>query len=265
MTGEENTYFGKRKVSALEKTQLVTDVFRRVASSYDLMNDLMSFGIHRLWKQELVQMLRPRSHVHMLDMAGGTGDIALRFLEAARNLRASNVHVTVCDRNPAMVQEGRDKAIDQGVIHELEWTVGDASCLPFAADRFDIYTIAFGLRNVTNPQKALEEAYRVLKPGGMFFCLEFSQVDHPLLHKLYKFHSFSVIPRLGQWVARDKAAYEYLVESIARFPSPDVLMEMISKARFGEISCHRMSFGVVALHIGTKPLTGKNKGDLANA
>ncbi len=252
MTGEQKTHFGTQKVSMSQKTQLVTDVFKRVAGSYDLMNDLMSLGIHRLWKQELIHLLRPRSYVRMLDVAGGTGDIALRFLQASQKVHAEDVHVTVCDRNPSMVHEGRNKALDTGIIQNLDWMVGDATALPFKDNSFDIYTIAFGLRNVTEPQKALDEAFRVLKPGGMFYCLEFSKVSQPILQKLYKFHSFSIIPRIGQLIAQDKAAYDYLVQSIEQFPAPEILLQMLGKSGLQHTSFQTLSFGVVAIHIGMK-------------
>jgi demethylmenaquinone methyltransferase/2-methoxy-6-polyprenyl-1,4-benzoquinol methylase len=252
MTDEQQTHFGFRRVSTSEKTRLVSDVFKRVAGSYDLMNDLMSLGVHRLWKQELITLMRPRSHVHLLDVAGGTGDIALRFLEASHAVNAENAHVTVCDRNPAMVMEGRNKAIDKGIVHSLDWMVGDATALPFPDNSFDMYSIAFGLRNVTEPSHALAEAYRVLKPGGMFYCLEFSKVTHPLLQKIYKFHAFSVIPRIGSLIAQDREAYQYLVESIEQFPDAESLQSMVAQAGFTQTSYHRLNFGVVAIHMGMK-------------
>jgi demethylmenaquinone methyltransferase/2-methoxy-6-polyprenyl-1,4-benzoquinol methylase len=243
--------FGFQDVPASQKIDLVSSVFKRVAKSYDLMNDLMSLGIHRLWKKELIQMLRPRPHMHLLDMAGGTGDIAFRFLEACAPFNPSS-HVTVCDQNEAMLLEGKRKAINQGILKNIDWVVSDAAVLPFADNTFDAYTISFGLRNVTEIEKALQEAHRVLKPGGQFFCLDFSKVTSEPLEKLYAFYSFQIIPRVGALVAKDKEAYQYLVESIARFPDQSTLAQMIQGAGFDQVTWRNLSQGIVAIHSGIK-------------
>jgi ubiquinone/menaquinone biosynthesis methyltransferase len=260
MTQEQQTHFGFRTVSMAEKTRLVADVFKRVAPSYDLMNDLMSAGLHRYWKSELIALMRPRSHLQLLDVAGGTGDVALRFYSACRSLRVRDVNITVCDRNAAMIRVGRDKAIDKGIIQGVEWIVGDAVALPFPDQQFDLYSIAFGLRNVTEPQKALAEAWRVLKPGGVFYCLEFSKISRPLVQKLYHMYAFSMIPLMGAVVARDRAAYQYLVESIENFPDAPTLQIMLEKAGFQQTSYHLLTAGIVAIHIGVKGCVESAKG-----
>ena len=244
--------FGFRDVDAKEKPSLVQSVFSRVAGSYDLMNDVMSFGIHRYWKQELIKLLRPFPGMSLIDMAGGTGDIAFRFLDESASF-TPQPSVTICDHNPDMLKEGRRKAINQGRLTNIEWVECDAAKLPFEDNQFDAYTISFGLRNVTEMEKALQEAFRVLKPGGMFFCLEFSKVNHEGLKKLYEFYSFSVIPKLGSLIAKDKQAYEYLVESIARFPDQDSLSMMITKAAFHNVTWRNLTDGIVAIHSAQKP------------
>ena len=243
--------FGFQEVSPEEKTSLVTSVFRRVAKSYDLMNDVMSLGIHRHWKNELIEMLRPRPGMHLLDMAGGTGDIAFRFLEASKQFTPAS-RVSVCDMNDQMLAEGKRKAINQGILENISWTCCDAAHIPFEDNSFDAYTISFGLRNVTEIEKALQEAYRVLKPGGQFFCLEFSKVTSEPLEKLYDFYSFQVIPKIGSMIANDKEAYQYLVESIARFPDQETLADMIRDAGFQQVTWRNMNRGIVALHSGLK-------------
>ncbi len=243
--------FGFKEVSPKEKTDLVTSVFRRVAEHYDVMNDVMSLGIHRYWKNELITMLRPRPGMHLLDMAGGTGDIAFRFLEACAGFTPSSF-VTVCDRNDKMLYEGKRKAINKGVLKGLSWICGDAAEIPFKDNTFDAYTISFGLRNVTEIDKALREAHRVLKTGGQFFCLEFSKVTSKTLEKLYDFYSFQVIPKMGALVADDKEAYQYLVESIARFPDQQTLADKIKEAGFAQVSWRNLSQGVVAVHSALK-------------
>jgi demethylmenaquinone methyltransferase / 2-methoxy-6-polyprenyl-1,4-benzoquinol methylase len=237
--------FGFRRVPSEEKAGLVRRVFDSVADRYDLMNDLMSGGIHRLWKATLIDRLNPRPGQRLLDVAGGTGDIAGRFLARAGEARAA-----VCDITEAMVRHGRDRAIDQGIVTGIDWIVGDAERLPIADASVDAYTIAFGLRNVTRIATALAEARRVLKPGGRFFCLEFSQVDLPLLREAYDLYSFAVLPRLGGIVAGDREAYQYLVESIRRFPTRAALAEMMAAAGFERIRVRVLSGGIAALHSG---------------
>ena len=241
------TMFGFRDVSPDEKTNLVSHVFRRVAQRYDLMNDVMSAGLHRLWKNQLIAHINPKPTDHLIDVAGGTGDISFRFLKAC-----PQTHVTLCDRNLDMLSVGRDRAFNQGWAQEITWICGDASMLPVPSDFFDIYTISFGLRNVTFRREALQEAYRVLKPGGRFFCLEFSKTHLPLLKDMYDFYSFRIIPNLGHWIARDRAAYQYLVESIAQFPDQESLTLEIQEAGFKDVQVISFSGGIVALHHSVK-------------
>lgn len=251
MENSDQTNFGFRPVSPEEKTHLVNQVFHRVASRYDRMNDAMSFGIHRIWKDYLVRQMT--SHMtsqipqYLLDVAGGTGDIALRYLK-----QASNHQVVVCDINSSMIEVGRDRAINHGQLKNLTWVCGNASALPFEDDHFDLYSIAFGLRNVTARAEALNEAFRVLKPGGRFFCLEFSKMKVPILDKLYSFYNFSVIPRLGSLIAQDHDSYQYLVESIAEFPPQEMLKQEIQVVGFQNVQVTNLSGGIVALHQGIK-------------
>jgi len=240
------TDFGFREVSADEKTRLVRAVFDNVAARYDLMNDLMSGGIHRRWKAELIDRLKPRPGEILLDLAGGTGDIARRFLGRA----GKSARVLVCDINESMVAAGRDRALDDGVFQGITWMVGNAEELPIADASIDCCTISFGLRNVTDKQQALAEARRVLKPGGRFFCLEFSRVEAPLLRRLYDLYSFAVLPRLGAVVARDRDAYQYLVESIRRFPPQAELAAMMTRAGLEQVGWRNLSGGIAAIHSG---------------
>jgi demethylmenaquinone methyltransferase/2-methoxy-6-polyprenyl-1,4-benzoquinol methylase len=241
---QDGTWFGFRRVGTDEKPALVRGLFERVAGRYDLMNDLMSGGIHRLWKAAMIDWLAPRPDQLLLDVAGGTGDIAMRFLKKA----GGEARVVVCDLTPAMLAVGRDRALDQGVIRGIDWVAGDAQALPLAPRSVDAYTIAFGLRNVTDIDRALAEARRVLKPGGRFLCLEFSQVVLPLLKELYDLYSFRLLPWMGQVVAGDRDAYVYLVESIRRFPDQEALLARIAAAGFGLPSYRNLSGGIAALH-----------------
>lgn len=241
-TAGTRTHFGFRDVDMAEKPDLVRAVFDSVATRYDLMNDLMSLGVHRLWKAALIDWLRPRPNMRLLDVAGGTGDVAMRFLQAGGG------RVTVCDLTERMVARGRDRALDDGVLAGVDWVVGDAESLPFADASVDAYTIAFGLRNVTKIDRALAEARRVLKPGGRFLCLEFSHVATPWLAALYDRYSFGVLPALGAAVARDRDAYVYLAESIRRFPDQDRLVGMVAAAGLGRVRYRNLSGGVAALH-----------------
>jgi len=245
--------FGFRQVPVAEKKTLVRGVFDSVASKYDLMNDLMSGGIHRLWKDELIRLLRPRSGEHLLDVAGGTGDIAFRFLTAAAKRAAPEskpARVTVCDINQTMLSVGRDRAIDRGILNGIDWVCGDAEQLPVPSGSVDCYTIAFGLRNVTHIDQALAEARRVLRPGGRFMCLEFSRVAVPLLEKPYDFYSFEILPRLGQWVTGDAESYRYLAESIRRFPPQDELVSRMARAGLDRARYRNLTGGVAAIHTG---------------
>jgi demethylmenaquinone methyltransferase/2-methoxy-6-polyprenyl-1,4-benzoquinol methylase len=237
------THFGFRDVPVEDKAPLVRGVFERVAGNYDLMNDLMSGGVHRLWKAELIATVAPRAGEVLLDVAGGTGDIATRFLAAAGEARA-----VICDINGAMLEVGRDRAIDSGHLTGLNWIAGDAENLPVASSSVDVYTIAFGLRNVTRIDAALAEARRVLRPGGRFFCLEFSRVVVPGLAQLYDLYSFNVLPLLGQLVASDREAYQYLAESIRRFPPQDELVQRMEAAGLGRPRYRNLSGGIAAIH-----------------
>lgn len=247
--GGRETHFGFKTVSMADKRRLVRGVFDSVASRYDLMNDLMSGGIHRLWKDAMISWLAPRPGQHLLDVAGGTGDIAFRFLERAGGPE-HGTRVTVCDLTPAMLAHGRDRAIDRGIVSGIDWISGNAECLPFADKCVDAYTIAFGIRNVADIPAALREAYRVLRPGGRFLCLEFSHVTVPALAKLYDVYSFSVLPRLGKIVAGDADSYQYLVESIRRFPDQQRFAAMIAEAGFANVKVRNLSGGIAALHSG---------------
>jgi len=253
---EETTHFGFRTVDKQAKQGLVRNVFDSVAHKYDIMNDVMSGGLHRAWKNDMIRVLRPGPGMRLLDVAGGTGDIAFRFLEAAerraRPAEDAAAEVTVCDINAQMLTVGRDRAIDRGIISNIEWVCGNAESLSFPDDNFDAYTIAFGIRNVTNIDRALAEAHRVLRPGGRFLCLEFSKVDLPLFDKIYDAYSFHLLPRFGQMIAGDRDSYQYLVESIRQFPPQDRFKQMIGEAGFKRVNYRNMTGGVVALHSGWK-------------
>ena len=242
----KDTHFGFKTVAEDEKAGLVRGVFDSVASRYDIMNDFMSAGLHRLWKNEMVGWLSPRNGWKILDVAGGTGDIAFRIKKRAQ------CDVTVCDINAAMLEEGRNRAIDHNILQGIEWVCGDAENLPFDSDSRDAYTIAFGIRNVTHIDRALAEAYRVLKPGGRFLCLEFSHMPNETMQKMYDLYSFNVIPRLGQIIAGSAEPYQYLVESIRKFPKQEEFAEMIRVAGFGNVQYRNFTGGVVALHSGRK-------------
>ena len=244
------THFGYRQVPLEEKQGLVDDVFRKVADRYDLMNDLMSLGLHRAWKDILAAKLNPaksRPFAH-LDVAGGTGDVAFRVAAAG----GPATRVTALDVNPDMLRVGRERAGRRRGGERVTFIEGNAEALPFADDTFDGYTIAFGIRNVPRIETALTEAFRVLKRGGRFLCLEFSRVDTPVLDRLYDAYSFAVIPALGKAVAGDGAPYRYLVESIRRFPGAERFRAMIADAGFARADFTRLSGGVVAIHSGWK-------------
>lgn len=249
--GRGTTHFGFRTVPAAEKQGLVNRVFRDVAARYDLMNDLMSAGVHRLWKDAMVGWLAPprRGRAYeTLDMAGGTGDIALRIAHRS----GGHARVLVADINDAMLAEGRRRAATDAMGARLDFACMNAERLPLPDQRFDAYTIAFGIRNVPDLDAALAEAYRVLKPGGRFLCLEFSQVTVPLLDALYERYSFGVIPRIGEIVAGDREAYQYLVESIRRFPDQDAFKARIEAAGFAQVRYRNLTGGVAAVHSGFK-------------
>ncbi len=242
MTGKVN--FGDQLVSPEEKTRRVGEVFTSVARRYDLMNDLMSGGLHRLWKDRFVSRVKPRPGERILDMAGGTGDVAFR--RARRRAR-----VTIADINADMLEVGKQRAAQRG-IEGLAWQVEDAQGLTFADRTFDAYTIAFGIRNVTDIPTALAEAHRVVERGGRFYCLEFSTSDWPGFAEAYEAYSRHVIPRIGKAVAGDEASYRYLVESIRRFPKPEAFRQMIAAAGFERVGVEPLLGGLVAIHSGWK-------------
>jgi len=244
---EKTTHFGYEEVPESEKAGRVRGVFGSVASKYDVMNDAMSLGIHRVWKDAMMDWLAPRPGQRLLDVAGGTGDIAFRFLR-----RAGHGHATVLDLTEAMLAEGRKRAEAEAMSGSLDWVAGDAMALPFADNSFDVYTISFGIRNVTRPQDALDEAFRVLRPGGRLMVLEFSQIPNDLMQKVYDLYSFNIIPRLGQAIANDRDSYQYLVESIRRFPDQETFLGMVQGAGFGNAKYRNLSMGIAALHSGWK-------------
>ena len=236
--------FGDQLVTPDEKTRRVGAVFSSVARRYDLMNDLMSGGMHRLWKDRFVSRVKPRAGERILDMAGGTGDVAFRMAR-------TGAFVTVADINPDMLGVGQERARERGLTG-LDWREENAEALSFANDEFDAYTIAFGIRNVTDIPAALREAHRVLRRGGRFYCLEFSTSDWPGFADLYEAYSANVIPRIGKAVANDEDSYRYLVESIRRFPKPEQFRRMIADAGFVRAAAEPMLGGLVAIHSGWK-------------
>ena len=238
--------FGFETVPVNEKQSRVADVFSSVASSYDIMNDLMSGGVHRLWKDALMDWLAPRKGQVLIDLAGGTGDIALRFLKRGGS------HVHVVDINPDMISAGKKRRDIKAYSNQLDWTVASAEDIPLQTGTAERVTISFGLRNVTNRDMALREAFRVLKPGGRFCCLEFSTVQNATFSKLYDLWSFNALPQLGRMVARDEAAYRYLAESIRTFPAQHDLARMMSEAGFVQVRFRNLSNGIAAIHSGWK-------------
>ncbi len=248
----KTTHFGYREVPEAAKAPLVQGVFESVANRYDLMNDLMSGGIHRLWKAAMIDWLAPRPGLRLLDVAGGTGDVAFGVIQRLQSLGADVAAqpVTVCDLTAEMLAVGRDRAIDRGLLKEVRWVCGDAEHLPFADRSLEAYSIAFGLRNVTRIDAALAEARRVLKPGGRFLCLEFSQVVLPLLGELYDLYSFKALPAMGHYVAGDRESYVYLAESIRRFPPQEDLAALMRSAGLSQVAYRNLSGGIAALHSG---------------
>ncbi|NOD90530.1 MULTISPECIES: bifunctional demethylmenaquinone methyltransferase/2-methoxy-6-polyprenyl-1,4-benzoquinol methylase UbiE [unclassified Ruegeria] len=244
---DKTTHFGFETVREADKAGRVQGVFNSVASKYDVMNDVMSMGIHRVWKDAMMDWLAPRPGQRLLDVAGGTGDISFRFLK-----RAGHGHATVLDLTEPMLVEGRQRAEADQMADSLNWVVGDAMALPFEDNTFDVYTISFGIRNVTRPQEALNEAFRVLKPGGRLMVLEFSQLPNDGLQKLYDLYSFNVIPRMGKLIANDYDSYQYLVESIRKFPDQETFLNMVRTAGFENAKYRNLSMGIAALHSGWK-------------
>ena len=244
---QKTTHFGNETILEGEKAGRVHGVFTSVASKYDVMNDVMSVGIHRIWKDAMMDWLAPRSDQRLLDVAGGTGDIAFRFLR-----RAPGATAVVCDMTESMLVSGQQRADAEKLADQLQWVVGDAMDLPFEDSSFDVYTISFGIRNVTRPQDALAEAYRVLRPGGRLMVLEFSQLPNKGLQQLYDLYSFNVIPAMGKAITGDRDSYQYLVESIRQFPDQDTFAQMITDAGFGQVKYRNFSMGIAALHSGWK-------------
>ncbi len=247
MTDENTTHFGFTDIPESEKAGRVQGVFGSVASKYDVMNDAMSMGIHRIWKDAMMDWLAPRAGTRLLDVAGGTGDISFRYLK-----RAGHAHATVLDLTEPMLIEGRKRAEADSMADSLDWVVGDAMALPFADNTFDTYTISFGIRNVTRPQEALNEAFRVLKPGGRLMVLEFNKIPNDMMQKIYDLYSFNIIPRLGQVIAGDRDSYQYLVESIRQFPDQDTFLNMVRAAGFDNAKYRNLTMGIACLHSGWK-------------
>lgn len=244
---DKATHFGFETINENEKAGRVQGVFNSVASKYDVMNDVMSLGVHRIWKDMMMDWLAPQAGQKLLDVAGGTGDIAFRFLE-----RSGFGHATVLDLTSSMLAEGRSRAGAKQIINEIDWVVGDAMNLPFEDNMFDVYTISFGIRNVTRPQEALAEAYRVLKPGGRIMVLEFSQIPVPLGQWFYDRYSFNLIPKMGELIANDRSSYQYLVESIRKFPDQETFLGMVEAAGFENAKYRNLSLGIACLHSGWK-------------
>jgi demethylmenaquinone methyltransferase/2-methoxy-6-polyprenyl-1,4-benzoquinol methylase len=241
------TTFGFREVAEGERQGLVNEVFSGVAERYDLMNDLMSGGLHRLWKDDLIVRLNPPKSTtpfRLIDVAGGTADIALKAVAGG----GAGINAIVCDISPEMLAVGKRKVAEAGLAERIATVLGNAEALPFADRSFDAYTIAFGIRNVTHIDRALAEAYRVLKPGGHFLCLEFSHVDVPILDKIYDFHSFEIIPRLGALAAGAAEPYRYLVESIRNFPNQQAFAELVRGAGFSNVTVRNLTGGIAAIH-----------------
>jgi demethylmenaquinone methyltransferase/2-methoxy-6-polyprenyl-1,4-benzoquinol methylase len=244
MDSQKTTHFGFRDVPLADKQKLVGQVFTSVARNYDLMNDLMSFGVHRLWKRHFVAVSGVRRGDRVLDLAGGTGDIAALL----KPVVGEEGEVVVGDINAAMLGVGRDRLTDRGLVSGLRWAQMNAEMLPFPDNSFDAVTIAFGLRNVTDKDKALADMLRILKPGGRALVLEFSKVQSPLLSKLYDVHSFKILPRLGKLFAGDADSYQYLAESIRKHPDQETLKGMMLKAGFGHVEVRNLTSGIVAIH-----------------
>ena len=240
------THFGFETINEKEKAGRVQGVFNSVSSKYDVMNDVMSLGVHRIWKDMMMDWLAPGADQKLLDVAGGTGDIAFKFLE-----RSGSGHATVLDLTASMLTEGQNRAEAQRMTNQINWVVGDAMNLPFEDNLFDVYTISFGIRNVTRPQEALREAYRVLKPGGIM-VLEFSQIPVPLGQWFYDLYSFNLIPKMGEIITNDRASYQYLVESIRKFPDQETFLSMIKSAGFENTKYRNLTLGIACLHSGWK-------------
>lgn len=248
---KHDTNFGFKPVSFDEKKKLVQNVFNSVAPKYDLMNDLMSFGLHRAWKKSFVDMITLQNNDHILDMAGGTGDISFKLHEKAKKQHI-NINIINADLTYHMLQTGINRGIDRGILNGIDYTNTDAQSLPFLDETFSRYVISFGLRNVPSRAKALKEAMRVLKKGGKFYCLEFSHIILSPIQKIYQNYAFKFIPKLGEKISQDKDSYQYLVESIEKFPKQEDLALELREAGFDNVNFRNLSLGLVAIHYGTK-------------
>lgn len=244
----EQTHFGYKQVATEQKASMVAEVFHSVAAKYDVMNDLMSMGVHRLWKRFTIDCSGVRAGHRVLDLAGGTGDLAAKF----SRLVGPKGQVVLADINEAMLKVGRDKLRDSGIVGNVDYVQANAEELPFPDNSFDVITIAFGLRNVTDKDKALRSMYRILKPGGRLLVLEFSKPEHEILTKAYDFYSFHVLPKMGQLVANDSESYQYLAESIRMHPDQNTLKSMMEEAGFEQTNFYNLTGGIVALHRGYK-------------
>jgi demethylmenaquinone methyltransferase/2-methoxy-6-polyprenyl-1,4-benzoquinol methylase len=249
MADDKTTHFGYKTVDSKDKVKMVAGVFHSVAAKYDIMNDLMSGGVHRLWKRFTIELSGVRPGNKVLDIAGGTGDLAAKF----SRLVGSNGSVVLADINDSMLTVGREKLTNKGIVGNIEYVQANAECLPFPDNYFDCITIAFGLRNVTDKDAALRSMNRVLKPGGRLLVLEFSKPVNPVIAKLYDRYSFDILPKMGQLVTNDEDSYRYLAESIRMHPDQDTLKGMMNDAGFVDVSYHNMTAGVVAVHRGIKP------------
>lgn len=243
--------FGFKKVDREQKSHLVKEIFSNVAKKYDLMNDLMSGGVHRVWKNTMVKKIDFSKDLKTIDLAGGTGDIAFRIAKKAKE-NGVKCEIDVVDINQEMLDVGKERSVDLNLFKNLKFTCADGEKLPFADNSFDYFTISFGIRNFTDINAGLKEAYRVLKPGGRFMCLEFSKVNDYFLQKVYDTYSFKVIPKIGEVVLKDKESYQYLVESIRQFPDQDTFKKMIAEVGFQNASYQNLSFGTAAIHSGIK-------------
>lgn len=251
---KDKTHFGFKQVNREQKAGLVKEIFSGVAKKYDLMNDLMSVGVHRLWKKKMVEHINlsdSQKQYQVIDLAGGTGDIAFRITKKAQ-LENVKCNIDVVDINQEMLDVGKMRAVDLNLFSNLKFTCCDGEKLCFDDESFDFFTIAFGIRNFTNIDAALSEAYRVLKPGGKFICLEFSRVNDYFLQKFYDAYSFNVIPKIGELITKDRDSYQYLVESIRKFPPQDEFKKMIEKAGFKDVFYQNLTFGSAAIHVGVK-------------
>ena len=242
------TDFGFSRVKSKDKSNLVKKIFENVSGRYDLMNDFMSLGIHRVWKKSMLDWLAPRRGQSLIDVAGGTGDIAFNFIKRAK----TGANATILDLTESMMIEGKKKTIDLPEETQINWVCGDAMRMPFSNSTFDVYTISFGIRNVTDISKTLSEAYRVLKPGGRLMILEFSSVNNDLISWIYDKYSFNIIPKLGEFVSNDRESYQYLVESIRKFPNQEKFSEMIINEVFRKVKYRDLTFGIAALHSAWK-------------